>query len=523
MKRWLVVAALALAGCSIDPKVPRLYEGDKLVEGPFVPPEAYSAYLRGVLDEEAGDAKGALAAYEDTIREDDEDPEPFTRIGDLRCKLDPKDRAADARFGDAAAIDAHYAPLLEARARCAAARGQDAQALAIVDSIRRADRTVSIEVVWASLAKAPGARDRVIALTVAAGEHVAAWDALIAWARAHHDPQLLAEGLVGLLEVAPLRAREVEAGALELLGAGQTVLARGVAAAVAGAPSENGVDHVHDATVARLAIDHALERNDLELAERRATRGHVSQGEVAARAALLEKPYLATSLAKRILAADPADSCAVIVASLSLVPGDPSPKPGAMADRPPAVCALLMTRRLADTNPEAARTFLQRVHPEAPASHDPLVAPIAVDLAVRGVIADPGLPVELRVETAARRHEAPPQVDPTSLDAKHALLFHALTDPTGAAAQALLTRIGAAADRDPLVGYALARAALASTTPAPIDARVRAAIAAAPANPLMLAIAVELAKKSGQPDAPARTRLLAVARTAAERALASGQ
>ena len=208
-----VVAVLGLAGCAIDPKVPRVYEG-KLVEGPFVPPEAYSAYLRGVLAEEAGDLKSALGAYEETIREDDEDPEPFTRIGDVRCRIDPKDRAADEQFAQAAAIDAHYAPLLVARARCAAARGQDAQAIAWVDAVSRADRSEpSIEALWVSLSKTPAARDRVIALTVAAGEHVVAWDALIAWARTHNDAPLLAGR--------PVRAREARAAPRARRGGGR--------------------------------------------------------------------------------------------------------------------------------------------------------------------------------------------------------------------------------------------------------------------------------------------------------------
>ena len=183
-----------------------------------------------------------------------------------------------------------------------------------------------------------------------------------------------------------------------------------------------------------------------------------------------------------------------------------------------------MTQRLAETSLEAAHFFLQRVQPEAIVPHDPLVGPLAVELAVRGAVADASLPIELRLETAARRRDAPPPIDPAAatVDAKHALLFHALVDPTGAPAQRLLARMSAATDRDPLVGFALARAVLAASAPASALAKVRAAIAAAPADPLMLAAAVELAKKAGSAEElpPARARLMAVARTPAERALA---
>jgi hypothetical protein len=99
-------------------------------------------------------------------------------------------------------------------------------------------------------------------------------------------------------------------------------------------------------------------------------------------------------------------------------------------------------------------------------------------------------------------------------------LFHSLVDPIGAPARALLSKLTAASDRDPLVAFALVRAAIASP---PNDARaVHAAIASAPADPLVLAAAVDLAKKTGKAEdvAPARARLMAVARTPAERALA---
>lgn len=507
MKRHLlllVLAPLAFAGCAVDPKVPRVYDG-RVIEGPIVPPEAYGLYLRGVLAEEAGDLRSALAAYEATIKEDDEDPEPFTRIGDLRCRLEPKSRAADEAFKEAQAIDPTYEPLLVARARCAAARGQTDQAVALTEAVSKADRqSPQLEALYLSLATKRPARERAIALTVAAGEHVTAWEALIAWGRAHAEPELIARGWEGLLRVAPMRSNEVEAGALELLGQGQLALARDVAVAVADAPPELGVRNVHDATVARLAIDDAIVRGDMAKAERRAVRGHVSRAEVAGRAFLLERTKEAIELAKDILRADPTDAGAAMVAG--------APVKASSSQNAPAACAFALAKRLPD---EAAKAFISGVAIERLVPRDPL-GPALVDLAVRGVVPDTALSPELRLELAARRRTPPPQTDPATVDPRHALLFHTLVDPTGAPARALLAKLGAAAERDPLVAFAFVRAAPADSAP------VRAAIAANPVDPLVLAAAVELAKKSGKAEdvGPARARLMAVARTPAERALA---
>lgn len=549
MKRgWIALVALGLAplavACAGDPKVVRVYDG-RIVEGGFVPPEAYASYLRGVLAEEAGDLRSALADYEQATRADDEDPEPFTRIGDVRCRLDPKDRRADDAFALALRMDRTYAPAVAAKARCAAARGDAKGGVALLEQVAPEDRTsASMEALFVRLAaERPDstadeqARRRAIALTLASGERPAAWEALVVWGRRKSDPELLARGLEGLVRVAPMRSAEVEAGALELLGLGQAGLARRVAAAVADTPIERGVRGVHDATVARLAIDEALLAGDRARAERRATRGHVALSEVAARALVLERPELAASIARDVASADPNAGCAAMVlAALAAREGKPSSAgdaSGAAAaptDRPAAVCVLVLAERLAAVaNEETARVWAARVAPAPMAPHDPVAGPLAVDLAARGVIPETSLPLELRLELAARRREPPPAVDATALDQhvvdqKHALLWHMLVDPAGAPARTLLSRMHGAADRDPIIGFSLARAALVAAPVGKSDlwTPVLRAIAAAPSHPLLLAVAVELAKKGGRAEdvPPARARLMAVARTPAERALA---
>ncbi len=104
--------------------------------------------------------------------------------------------------------------------------------------------------------------------------------------------------------------------------------------------------------------------------------------------------------------------------------------------------------------------------------------------------------------------------------------WHMLVDPTGTPAKTLLSRMHVAADRDPIIGFSLARAALAAGPgpPGRSDgwAPVLRAIASSPAHPLLLAVAVDIAKRGGRAEdvPPARARLMAVARTPAERALA---
>jgi hypothetical protein len=536
-------ASLAVA-CAGDPRVVRVYDG-RIVEGRYVPPEAYASYLKGVLAEEAGDLRSALAAYEDATAADDDDPEPFTRVGDVRCKLDPKSKAADEAFAHAIRIDPTYAPALAAKARCAAARGDPAEGVAIVERIAPEDRaSASLEALFVRLAaQRPDsaddrrARARAIALTVASGEDPAAWGALVAWGRGKADAELLARGLEGLVRTSPHFRFDVEEGVLELLGMGQTALARRVAATLADAPPEHGIGNVRDATVARLAIDEALLAGDEARAERRAVRGHVPLSEVAARALVLERPEIARSVARAVVAADPGAGCASMVLVAAAAREGKPPAAGDLlrsppSDRPATACVLVLAERLAATgDAEAARTFASRVGAAPMAPHDPVTGPLAVELAAQGVVPETSLPLELRLELAARRREPPPAVDAAALDQrivdqKHALLWHVLVDPTGAPARSLLARMHRAADRDPIVGFSLARAALAAAPGGPnaseLWAPVFRAIASAPAHPLLLAVAVEIAQRGGRAEdvPPARARLMAVARTPAERALA---
>ncbi|HSO40943.1 MAG TPA: hypothetical protein VLT33_50800 [Labilithrix sp.] len=404
----VTAAATALLACGSEPRVARVYDG-RLVEGRYVSPEAYGAFLRGVLAEESGDLKGALGAYAQALDEDEDDPEISTRIGEARCKLDPKDPEIDKAFRRALALDATSASALAARSRCATARGNTAEAAELARSAAAQDPTnvglAALAIRSEAVRGEPAARDRAIALTVAHGEHVAAWDALVAWGYGHKDAALVVRGLQGLVRVAPARSDELEKAAVALLVGGDAKLAAAAAVAVADSPRELGVVGPRDATVARLAVDEALARGDRATALARATRGHVPLAEVAARALLLDHRDVALVIASTVTDADPTSSGALMV-KLALkaapAPNGPAPKPGAPvpsaipaslqtpSDQPPEICALVFADRLATTSGiETARTWLANVRRTPMSPRDPLASALASALAAKGVLPAP--------------------------------------------------------------------------------------------------------------------------------------
>lgn len=407
-----VVLLAAGAGCGAEPRVVRVYDG-RIVEGRYVSADAYAAFLRGALAEEAGDHRGALTAYAVAASEDDDDPEIFARIGELRCKLDPKDGEADRAFARALKLDATYASALAAKGRCALLRGRTDEAAELARRAAAQDpKNVALEafVVRAEAPRPdPAVRERAVALTLAHGENALAWDALIVWGRAHRDAELVARGFEGLVRAAPTRSLEVERGAVALLEGGQPALARRVATAVSDAPRDLQVIGPRDPTVARLAVDEALARGDRPGALARATRGHVSLAEVAARALLLEQKDIAASVANAVAAADPGASGAQMV-KIALKGAAPGAGPAAVAaagkarvellavtDQPPELCALVFADRLATSaGAEVARGWITKIERAPMAAHDPLGGPLAVDLATRGVLPVDSLPADLR-------------------------------------------------------------------------------------------------------------------------------
>jgi hypothetical protein len=70
---------------------------------------------------------------------------------------------------------------------------------------------------------------------------------------------------------------------------------------------------------------------------------------------------------------------------------------------PPAACVLVLADVIASTsNADTARAWLARVRRAPIVPLDPIVAPLAVELAARGVVAPEDLALDQRIELAAR-------------------------------------------------------------------------------------------------------------------------
>ncbi len=536
--RWLlgeaavaaVTAAVAIAviGCGRGADVVRVVDG-RLVGGAYVEPEVYASFLRGALAEASGDLPGALVAYRETADRDPSDPEVWTRIGDVRCRIRPSDEAAERALARAFALDERYAPAWEARARCASLRDPTGGQRVAVDAAARAAREdprgLAPQLVLARASEGAGdpaaARDRLVALTLVHRESLAAWEALSAWGRAHDDPVLAARALVEALRHAPAERHAFGERAVAFAGIGEALAARVVASAAldADGPSVSPA-------AARLALDGAIAEGNVERVRLRAVRGHIGLDEAAARAFLLGDPRMARALAEPVALSDPRAAGARMVLAAASADLDPlslarvfQGAQMAAGDAPFAAIAALAERLCDVVGPGAARTFAAAAGARA-LPGDPLLARAAAELAARGVVDAASLPLEARIELAARQRTAPPEPRDGEVDPRHRLLALALLRPRSPEALALARTLAPAARRDAMIASAVAKIALAAGTPP--DAGLAGRLGAIdPRDPIAAAAALDVAKTGGDERAivPARARLTALARTPAERAL----
>ena len=251
----LLVGAAALLGCGAHRTTERVFDGHTVV-GPYIEPEAYAAFADGVYREAHGDANGALRAYRRAQASDSDSPAIAVRIASLTCSTD-----LDAALSelDTAGIGQNYAPAWLERGRCLRQHGQSEEALA---AVRRA---VALD------ANAPDANLLAAQLLreQQATQAASAW--LFAWMLA--DPEAAA------------RRASVEAEARKLGDGELAELAR----------SSDGADRQpapFDAPDA--AAPSPLER---------------------ARQASASEPALALAEARRVLAANPRDADALVIAS----------------------------------------------------------------------------------------------------------------------------------------------------------------------------------------------------------------
>jgi hypothetical protein len=111
----VVYWALLVQGCAQYASTTRIVDGEILVGRPIYT-EAYAAYMTAQLSEQQGALHRAHQSYLEAARSDPASPELWTRVGALSCRL--KLALADRELERALKLDRWYAPAWTARARC---------------------------------------------------------------------------------------------------------------------------------------------------------------------------------------------------------------------------------------------------------------------------------------------------------------------------------------------------------------------------------------------------------------------
>jgi Tfp pilus assembly protein PilF len=506
-----MACATMVLGCVAGSGVERVYDGDVVV-GRFVGGEAYAAFLRGAIADADGHPDEALRGYEEAAARQPWSAEIWTRIGAVRCRQSTRDPQSEAALSRAIAIDGAYAPAWAARATCALARG-DTEA-ARVAARRAATLDPGADDANALLARTspgddPALRARLVALTATARNPAVAWDALASWAEASGDVPLRAQALRELARKAPSRRVAVAVAAEELAGWGELGEARSVAAAAvdsSSAPLPDG-----HPIAARLAVDEAIARRDVDAVRARATRARLPLDEAAGRALLAGDRTLARELASELSHADPGARGARLVLAacaggdLAAAIDDGSPGGAPVASAALVAFGLALARSAPLDRARAVLLSMGRGTTEPIVNGDDRVERAAVELAQRGVLDTALLPGDARVELALLRGgPAPSELVPAPLDARHEYLSLALRSPTSPRARELGRRLSATTG-DPVVAAAAALVALGSD--APISPGAPAALLARnAADPLLAAVALELAERVGDREVAGRAR-----------------
>lgn len=115
-----------LSACGGYSSTSRLVDG-KLLHGSPVAPQAYAAYFEGKLKEASGETQAARESYLTATEFEDGDPEIWTSIGRLSCKLGLG--SADEEFAQALELDNRYAPTWLEKADCELHRHNPIRAL----------------------------------------------------------------------------------------------------------------------------------------------------------------------------------------------------------------------------------------------------------------------------------------------------------------------------------------------------------------------------------------------------------
>ena len=500
----LALAAATALGCGGAATVERGY-GGVVVEGRYVAPEAYAAFLRGAIAEADGHAAEAVEAYEEAARRDRSSPEPWARLAELACRARGWDGPAAADVEHALGLDPGYAPAWEVRARCLLAGGRQVEAAAAAARAAALDPSADgANVLVARLGAGPAeARETLLALTRTAPDPLVAWDALAAWAQAHGDVASWAGALHEIVRLAPTRRFTVAHAAEELAGLGAIGSARSVAAAAVDASEEPLPAAL--TLAGRLAVDEAVARGVADDVRRRATRVRLGLGEAAARALLGGNATLARALAAEAAGDPTARGARLVVAASGGSDLTAAAEGVRVGDAPPSmaeVVAFGVTLAGTAPAPGALAAVASLVRDPLVAGDDRTVRP-AVGLVLRGLLPANVLPADGAVELAAIAGIAPPESGP--LDPRHEYLALALTHPDAPRARELGLRLAAVRRDDPIVLAAAARIDLARGGAIAVGA-ARALLAHDPADPLLASTALRLAEKVGDADVARRAR-----------------
>jgi tetratricopeptide (TPR) repeat protein len=496
--RGALALAVVLMACASTSPVERVYGGSSL-QGRYIEPGAYAAFLRGAIAEAGGDARGALEAYQAAAELYSESPEIWTRLGAVRCVADRRDGNADEAFARAATLDPTYGKGWEARSKCALARGDSAGSLAA--AARAAALDASADEANAILARGAAAghdaatREQLVALTLTSQAPLVAWDALGRWAESRGDVALWVRALRSVVRLDTTRRDAVARASEQLAGAGDIAEARSLAAAAV-ETGDQPLPLARHPLAARLAVDEAIARGKAATVSVRASRARLSLEEAAARALLLGKPDVARELASEVVRADPfalgASLVLAVVEGRDVLGGARGGRGEAAVVSGAALVAFGAALWHVASPPQVREALGHIAHDRIVDGDDAVIRP-AVELVARGVLPPAALPADGLVELTAMGLGPPlPARDEASLDTRHAYLALAVSHPTSPRAHELGARLAKVASSDPVAAAATSLVALASDAPiAPDAAKTLLSIEAA--DPLLAAVARRLA------------------------------
>ncbi len=508
-----LVAMGVASGCGVEENVVRVVDGDVMVTR-YVPAEAYSAFLAGVLAEADGRTELAYSRYKDALSVDDRDPLVWAHLARVACRIHGHQKDADEALARALALDPSLSVALAVDGECASARKDTAHATwALLAAASSDPRNAELDARVSRELAPDAARARMLSATRAFEDRPEAWDALLLWSTEHGDAVLAVHAARGLSAARRQKVTPLSRAAVALAGQGAMAAAREVASlAVLGKPDGVTVEPF----VARLAVDHAILSADRAHVEGVAAHGRVRLGEVAARGLLLGKPDLARALAADVIAADAKDADAGAVLAVLGARADlahATPVFQGSGELSTAGFVALASSLALRAGSGVASLFGHRAKHAPLDGRDALVIDLAVELAATDVIA-PETDAE-RLELALRRGEAAPLLP--DLDARHELLARLLrpaTEPDARAAL-LLARASDAVGRDPLITFATLERARRSR---PLTEAERTMLTRSAPHPLLLALRVNLDAQATKTED--KRRLGAFARTPYEHKLA---